>query len=103
MSSAQDLIPGLKAMGITDIFTPVTADYSPITSEPLYLGDAQHAARVAVDEDGVIAAAYTLMTNCGEAAPQKQEEIDFTLNRPFLFVITGEDNLPLFAGTVAEP
>lgn len=103
VSSEQDLIPGLKAMGITDIFTPVTADYSPITSEPLYLGDAQHAARVAVDEDGVIAAAYTLMTNCGEAAPQKQEEIDFALDRPFLFVITGEDNLPLFAGTVTEP
>lgn len=103
VSSEQDLIPGLKAMGITDICNPVTADYSPITSEPLYLGNTQHAARVAVDEDGVIAAGYTLMANYGEAAPQKQEEIDFTLDRPFLFVITGEDNLPLFAGAVAEP
>ncbi len=27
-----------------------------------------------------------------------EEEVDFTLDRPFLFVITGEDGLPLFVG-----
>ena len=103
VSSEQELIPGLKAMGITDVCNPVTADYSPITSEPLYLSNTQHAARVAVNEEGVLAAAYTLMMNCGAAMPEKQEEINFTLDRPFLFVITGEDDLPLFAGAVAEP
>ena len=103
VSSEQELIPGLKAMGITDVCNPVTADYSPITHEPLYLSNTQHAARVAVDEEGVIAAAYTLMVNYGEGIPEKQEQIDFTLDRPFLFVVTGEDDLPLFAGAVAEP
>ena len=103
VSSGQDLISGLKAMGITDVCNPVTANYSPITTEPLYLGGTQHAARVAVDEGGVIAAAYTLMKNYGEAMPEVQEEIDFTLDRPFLFAITGADDLPLFAGVVAEP
>jgi hypothetical protein len=38
---------------------------------------------------------------CG--VPERLEEIDFTLNRPFLFAITGRDALPLFAGVVAEP
>lgn len=103
VSSEQDLIPGLKAMGITAVCDPATADYSPITSGPLFLGQAQHAARVAVDEDGVIAAAYTMMAVCGSGMPEKMKEIDFTLDRPFLFVITGKDHLPLFAGTVAEP
>lgn len=103
VSSEQNLISGLNAMGITDVCNPVTADYSPITPEPLYLDSAQHAARVSIDEEGVIAAAYTLMLNCEGCMPEKQDEIDFILDRPFLFVITGEDDLPLFAGTVDQP
>lgn len=103
VSHEQDLIPGLKAMGITDACSPELADYSPICNESLYLSKAQHAARVSVDEDGVIAAAYTLMAFDTSGIPQKLEEIDFTLDRPFLFAITGQDDLPLFAGTVAEP
>lgn len=103
ISSEQDLIPGLKAMGITDACSPELADYSPICNESLYLSKARHAARVSVDEDGVIAAAYTLMAFDTSGIPQKLEEIDFTLDRPFLFVITGQDDLPLFAGTVTEP
>ena len=31
------------------------------------------------------------------------EEIDFTLDRPFLFVVTGAGNLPLFVGIVNQP
>ena len=31
------------------------------------------------------------------------EILEFTVDRPFLFAITGTDNLPLFAGAVAEP
>ena len=103
VSSKQDLIPGLKAMGITAACNPLTADYSPITSSSVYLGESQHAARVAVDEEGVIAAAYTILMAPTSVRPEELEEIDFTLDRPFLFAITGRDNLPLFAGVVAEP
>jgi serine protease inhibitor len=58
---------------------------------------------VAVDEAGVIAAAYTLMVGDTGGMPEQLEEVDFILDRPFLFVITGSDNFPLFAGVVAEP
>ena len=75
----------------------------PITAAPLYLSQTQHAARVAVDEEGVVAAAYTLLAEAGCGMPEKLEEVDFILDRPFLFAITGEDSLPLFAGVVAEP
>ena len=34
------------------------------------------------------------------AAMPPEEEIDFVLDRPFAFIITGLDGLPLFAGTV---
>jgi hypothetical protein len=44
------------------------------------------------------------MLACGCAPlPEDQKEIDFVLDRPFIFAITGEDHLPLFAGVVAEP
>ena len=31
------------------------------------------------------------------------EEIDFILDKPFLFAITGYDGLPLFVGVVNQP
>lgn len=102
ISSDQDLIPGLKAMGIQDVFQAEVADYSPMCPDPLVLGKASHAARVAADEEGVVAAAYTLMIAYATGAPV-EEEIEFTVNRPFLFTITGSDHLPLFAGVVEMP
>ena len=38
----------------------------------------------------------------GAAAPPDQK-VDFTLDRPFVFAITGEDGLPLFVGVVHKP
>ena len=51
---------------------------------------------------GSTAAAYTVMMMCGAAAPP-EEEVDFVLNRPFVFAITGTDGLPLFVGIVHQP
>ena len=34
---------------------------------------------------------------------EEPETVDFTLDRPFLFVITGIDGAPLFAGVVNQP
>ena len=90
-------------MGITDVFDPSISDFSPMTDDTeAYLSQAKHAARVAIDEEGVTAAAYTVMMAAGAAAPP-EEEIDFTLNRPFVFAITGADSLPLFVGVVHQP
>ena len=43
-----------------------------------------------------------MMLNCGSAMPP-DDEIDFVLDRPFLFVIESNDGLPLFVGVVNEP
>ena len=37
------------------------------------------------------------------AAMPPEDEMDFTLDRPFLFVITNAGGLPLFAGIVNHP
>ena len=104
ISAETDLREGLTALGLGDLFDPDTADFSSILPDATgdYLSQANHAARVTVDEEGVTAAAYTLMTYYGAPAP-KEEEIWFTLDRPFIFVITSHDNLPLFVGVVNEP
>lgn len=44
----------------------------------------------------------TVMMMAGAAAPP-EEEMDFVLDRPFLFAITGADGLPLFVGVVNRP
>ena len=100
-----DLIGHLKALGVTDVFEPDTADFSAIVSPALlpYIEKATHAARVKIDEEGVEAAAYVEMMMAAGAAAPPDEEIDFVLDRPFLFAVTGEDYLPLFMGIVNQP
>ena len=103
VSSQLDLSDGLQALGVTDVFDGAVSDFSPMTDmDGQYLSQATHGARVTIDEEGCTAAAYTVMPVCGAAEPP-EEEIDFVLDRPFLFVITGEDGLPLFIGTVCQP
>ena len=104
VSSDLDLDAGLRALGVTDVFDPAVSNFSPMTKEVegVYLSQAKHAARVAIDEEGVTAAAYTVLPAPGATMPP-EEEVDFVLDRPFLFVISGEDGLPLFAGVVNRP
>ena len=103
VASDLELSETLQELGITEVFG-VDADFSPILedAEGLSLSQVNHAARVVVDEEGCEAAAYTMMATSGSAAPP-DEEVDFTLDRPFLFSITGLENLPLFVGTVQNP
>lgn len=104
VSSDMDLIPGLKALGVTDVFDPAISDFTPMTTDvgEIYLSQAKHAARVKIDEEGCTAAAYTVMPVVAAAMPP-EEEVDFVLDRPFIFEITGNSNLPLFVGIVNQP
>ncbi len=105
IASQSDLVGDLKKLGITDVSDPATADFSPmiLSQAQPYLGEAQHAARVAIDENGVTAAGYTVLDVNDAAAMPPDGEIDFILDRPFLFIIESDDGLPLFAGIVNEP
>lgn len=98
-----DLIEDLKVLGVTDIFDGAKADFSPLIlgQDGGWVSQVKHAARVGIDEKGVTAAAFTVILRCGAAMPPN-EEIDFILDRPFLFVIESADGMPLFAGAVNE-
>ncbi len=103
-----DLLPGLAALGVTDALDPAVSDFTLMTKDDalaeagIYVSQAKHAARVAVDEEGCVAVAYTVIGMSGGTMPP-EETVDFTLDRPFLFVISGPDGLPLFVGVVNRP
>lgn len=102
ISGKQDLIPGLKELGITDVFEPGSANLSSLTGNtPIFVDFVNQAVRVQIDTEGVTGAAYIEIGGV-ESAPFEGDVMDFVLDRPFLFVITA-NNIPLFSGVVNNP
>lgn len=103
VSSNFDLGDGLKALGVTDVFDAAVSDFSPMTDmDGIFLSQARHGVRVAIDEEGVAAVAFTVLAMAGSPAPP-DDEVDFTLDRPFIFVVTDANDLPMFVGVVNNP
>lgn len=104
ISQQMELSDTLKNLGVTDIFDGSVADFTPIIPQDDggWIDRVTHAARVMIDEEGVTAAAFTLIERCGSGIPLT-DEIDFVLDRPFLFYVESADNLPLFTGIVNQP
>lgn len=105
VSSDLELSSALQTLGITDVFRAETADFSPLTSElagELYVNEAKHAVRLMIDEEGCTAAAFTTMSVTG-ALPPPDEQVEITFDRPFLFVVEGQNGSILFMGIVNDP
>lgn len=102
VSEKTDLIETVRALGVTDALDADLADFSPLTENRngLYLSKADHAAMLEIDENGVTGAAYTELGVSETAAEIPDDEIDFVLDRPFLFLVTGQDGSLLFSGVV---
>ena len=102
VDSNLDLMDALKTMGITDLPDPDRADLSALTDLDAFLSDARQLSRVKVDEEGVEAAAVTiLMVRETSLPPQPTEVCVMDLDRPFLFVVRTQD-VPLFIGIVNQ-
>ncbi|MBQ9842077.1 MAG: hypothetical protein IJO42_03085 [Clostridia bacterium] len=96
---------GLKSLGVTDIFDDTKSDFGGIVenSDGMY-ASASHAARVKIDEEGAEGVAFTFVEGLKRGpTAQKEESMDFILDRPFVFAITGPGNTILFAGVVENP
>lgn len=96
----QSLGLNLQSLGLDDLVR------SQHNSEkiPVEVSQAKHAARVMIDEKGCTAAAFTHISMVDSATmPEELTELDFVLNRPFLFVLTRRDDMPLFVGIVRQP
>ena len=99
LSADLDLINTLKGLGITDLLEAGKADLSGLTSLDTFLTQAEQMTRVSVDEEGVEAAAVTILAPGAGAPPE--ETCVMNLNRPFLFVLRNQ-GVPLFVGVVNE-
>lgn len=104
--ASYDLMDTLKALGVSDAFDPGAADFSPmVTSDtPLYVTTLRQDTHIALNEDGVEAAAFTLVGMAMAAEPADDPKIiEMNLNRPFLYLITANDGSTLFMGVVRNP
>ncbi|MBR2442660.1 MAG: serpin family protein [Clostridia bacterium] len=93
----------LYNMGVTDMFSPDTADFSGIDkTQPLYCALVKQKSIIELDREGTKAASVTLAgMKCMSADPSAAVYI--TLDRPFFYaIVDNEYKLPLFLGAVVN-
>ena len=100
-----DLVAYMKKLGVNLIFDDLYANlYGLCQNQPdavLYVERTKHEAGIEVNNDGTEAAAYTIIEVDEKAAPApSSSELKFVCNRPFTYLISTSDGLPLFMGTV---
>ena len=104
------LIDDLKALGITNIFDKNKADLSEIATGA-YIDSAIHKANIEFSNDGIKAAAATVMGGFGSAAggfdylfDVPVVTIDLTFDKPYMYIIRDKDTGEVwFTGTVYNP
>lgn len=103
VSSTVDLKPPLTDLGLTTAFSDAAEFPGLTTTDRLKLQAAKHMGYLALDENGVEAAAATVITaepTSGSAGPAHELVVD----RPFLFVLHDVAlTLPLLVGVVVDP
>jgi serpin B len=98
--NSMELKDVLEGMGIKSAFRS-NADFSGITDGTAFISNVKQQTHIAINEDGVEAAAFTQINCCGSALP-KNEVAEMILNRPFIFALKSNDRL-LFMGVVNNP
>ena len=96
----------LKSLGMKEAFDNVFADFTNMTNDStgLYVAEALHKADIEFSEEGVKAAAVTVMAMYAKSAIETREPVYVTFDKPFLFVIRDKNSGDIwFVGTVYEP
>ncbi|MBE5774792.1 MAG: serpin family protein [Clostridiales bacterium] len=99
----ETLIQYLMDHGAVDAFDANTADFSRMADYPWYISDILQKAKIKTDEEGLEAAAVTMIVMAEGAAlePEEPQYREFHANVPFrYYIVTTETQLPLvvFAG-----
>jgi serpin B len=105
VTTSLELEAPLRSLGVTDLFDGAQSDFTPLYGSDSgitsVLQSPTQAVHLSVDEEGCSAAAYTVGTI--EAISGSELEVDFTLSRPFLFLLTSQEGDLLFAGIIYNP
>lgn len=105
LENKMDLTPTLQALGMKKAFSG-GADFSSMSDVATYISLVQQATRLKVDEEGSEGAAVTVIEGylSDLMRPLPEEEVDFFLDRPFLFqIIESSTGTVLFMGQVGLP
>ncbi|XP_055357742.1 leukocyte elastase inhibitor-like, partial [Paramacrobiotus metropolitanus] len=97
-----DLESTLQDLGMRSAFT-TTADFSGITSVPIYIDKIKQKVYIDVNERGTVASAATAERFVLCRAP-RETRVEFAADRPFIFLLRHErtGNI-LFIGHVVDP
>lgn len=102
LENKMDLTPALQALGMKKAFSG-GADFSSMSDVATYISLVQQATRLKVDEEGSEGAAVTVIVS-DLMRPLPEEEVDFFLDRPFLFqILEPATGTVLFMGQVGSP
>ena len=100
-----DLKKEFIKIGVNKIFDSDESNLKGIidsTFENLYVDNSMHKAGIKFDKDGVEAAAVTTIETKVTSTGGLGKEIEFNLNRPFIYSITDVNEMPLFVGVVTN-
>jgi serpin B len=101
-STSAELKEPLTALGMGPAFDPALADFSRMATLPQVLLAVVHKARIAVDEQGTLAAAGTGVVAGATSVPGLPRTM--VLDRPFLLAITDQETgTVLFLGEMGDP
>lgn len=92
----------LMAMGMTDAFSPTSADFSGISDNPLFISIIKQETYIKIDEEGTEAAAVTGTIKFESSTPTSNL-FSFNINRPFAYIIRDKSTgMILFIGRVVK-
>ncbi len=94
----------LQKSGIVDAFNPLTANFSKMSTEALYISLAKQLCYMKVDEEGTEAAAVTVIGVKNAAEPFIDRNREFIADRPYLMVIREKQyGTILFTAMIGKP
>lgn len=103
VTSTVDLKPALTGLGLKTAFTSAAEFPGLTTTDQLKLHAAKHMGYLALDENGIEAAAATVVTAVGVSGSVGPDH-ELVLDRPFLFVLHDIAlKLPLLVGVIVDP
>ena len=106
-----DLQNDLEKLGVTDVFEKGKANLTKMTDDKsVFIGKIKHKANIEFTQDGIKAAAATMVGGMGAGdwydyfLEMPTEEIDITFDKPYMFLIRDKETKETwFVGTVYEP
>jgi serpin B len=96
---------GLTSLGLGELFDKNGNPLSLLSGDgtPAYIGQAEQGTAISIDEVGCEAASYVEIEALAGGSEPPEDLVRMSLNRPFVFAILSENDVPLFLGVVNDP